>query len=110
MNTLNTDIHLFHLCVEDISEVLDRLDDNLSMDPDNALSRAVEGLIEGYQSALDAHYPGIYSWLDWWRDSCRLGERPRLVITSAGEERLIATIDDLVAFLRIELGGDTHAG
>lgn len=110
MNTLNADLRLYHGYVEDMAQVMHRLDDTLCMDPDSALSSAVEGLIEGYQSALDAHYPGIYSWLDWWRDSCRLGERPRLVITSAGEERLIATIDDLVAFLRIELGGDTHAG
>lgn len=103
---LETDLREFHRRVADMETIYDTLSNSMGINPDSAFSNAIWGLIGGYLAALEAAYPGVGGWLEWWWTECDLGAHTLEAAPDGGELRTIATIDDLI---RLVLDDLAHA-
>lgn len=83
-------------------ELMEQLDALIGLQPESPLSTAVWSVLGGWERALDEAYD-LGGWLDWWWLECGLGARPKGVRLPGGEERLIATVDELVKVVLIDL-------
>lgn len=94
----------FHERMLELELRMECLRESVGMNPDAPLPTAVWAVAGAYREAIDAAH-SIGGWLEWWWLECGLGERPKKANLGDGQgERLIATIDDLVALLTAEAG------
>lgn len=100
---LEYDLRQFHRRVADMETICDMLNNAMRMSTRSTFSYATWSLASGYLDALDAAYPGIGQWLEWWWLKCQLGANPLEASVAGGETRMIATIDDLVRLVLDDL-------
>lgn len=95
-------IRQFHERAAGARDVLDSLDNVLSLTPESPLFEAMWALVGGYIEALGASFH-IDGWMEWWWSECLLGEKPMKAGLPGQELREIATVDDLVQLVLADL-------
>lgn len=92
----------WHERMVDLETRLDALSESVGLNPEAPVPNAIWAVAGGYKDALDAAYH-VGGWLEWWWLECYLGNSPKEAkLAGDKEERVIRTIDDLVALLRDE--------
>lgn len=85
-----------------VESLIDSLRDVFDPAPESRACQVPWDLLGAYIRALDSKH-NIGGWLEWWWLECRLGENP-LQAAPVGEElRMIATVDDLVELVLLDL-------
>lgn len=76
-----------------LQRVLSQIEDIFGGSVDSTLFYAAWSVFDGYTDQLAHRLGDDFSWLDWWRSECDMGERPKAARTGKRMRNIKTTAD-----------------